>query len=86
MREKIVEALKETIGQEVEIYTEHKLFGKQKIEMEFEPETELGVGFRCKDQAIYIDENEIVGYKINDNEIVIDGALMSIHIINKANK
>ena len=85
MREKIVEALKETIGQEVRIYTDHKLFGAQQIEMEFEPEMELGVGFRCKEQAIYIDENDIVGYKIDSNEIVINGSLMSICIM-KLNK
>ena len=85
MREKIVEVLNETLGQEVKIYTDHKLFGKQQIEMEFEPETELGVGFRCREQAIYIDENDIVGYAINDNEIIIDGVLMSIHIV-KLNK
>ena len=85
MREKIVEALKEIVGQEVKIYTEHKLFGRQQIEIEFEPETELGIGFRCKDQSIYIDENDIVGYEIDENEIVIDGTLMSIHIV-KLNK
>ena len=82
MRE-IIEALNEIMGQEVRIYTDHQLFGRQQIEMEFEPETELGIGFRCKGQAIYIDENDIVGHKINDNEIVIDGVLMSIHIIKK---
>ena len=81
MREKIVEALKEIIGQEVKIYTEHKLFGTQQIEMEFEPEIELGIGFRCKGQAIYIDENDIVEYKINDNDMIINGTLMSIRIV-----
>lgn len=81
MRKKIVEALNEIIGQEVKIYTFHKLFGKQQIEMEFEPETELGVGFRCKEQAIYIDENDIVGYEINENEVIINGDLMGIRIV-----
>ena len=85
MREKIVEALKEIIGQEVKIYTEHKLFGRQQIEIEFEPEMELGIGFHCKDQSIYIDENDIVEYEINENEIIINGTLMSIHIV-KLNK
>ena len=84
MRE-IIEALNEIMGQEVKIYTDHKLFGKQQIEMNFEPEIELGVGFRCKGQAIYIDENDIVGYTINENDIVINGTLMSIRIV-KLNK
>ena len=83
MRKDIIEALKEIVGQEVKIYTDHKLFGKQQIEMEFEPETELGLGFCCKGQSIYIDENDIVDCKINDNEIVINGILMSIRIVKR---
>lgn len=81
MREKIVEALNKTIGQRVKIYTGHKLFGKQQIEMEFEPETELGVGFRCREQVIYIDNDDIISYKISKNDIVINGTLMNIHIV-----
>lgn len=85
MRE-IIEALNEIMGQEVKIYTDHKLFGKQQIEMPFVPETEMGLGFRCRDQVIYIDKNDIVGCKIDDNNIVIDGSLMSMHIVKGLNR
>ena len=80
MRQKIVKELNKIKGQDVKIYIDHKLFGKQQIEMSFNPETELGVGFRCKNQSIYINENDIVGFEINDHSITINGDLMHICI------
>lgn len=85
MRQRIVEELNKIKGQDVKIYIDHKLFGKQQIEMAFDPETELGVGFRCKNQSIYINENDIINYEINDNSIVVNGELMCIRI-EKLNK
>ena len=80
MRQRIVEELNKIKGQDVKIYIDHKLFGKQQIKMSLKPETELGVGFRCKNQSIYINENEIIGYEINDNGVIINGELMCIRI------
>lgn len=77
----VIEALKETTGANVNIYTEHVLFGKQHIKIKFQPETEIGLGFYCKDQIIYIDHNDVVGYDITNNKIVINGKMMHIIII-----
>ena len=85
MRE-IIESLNDMSGQEVKIYTDHKLFGKQQIEMQLEPETDLGVGFCCKGQSIYIENDDIVDYKVDKNNIVMNGSLMKIHIVQKISK
>lgn len=77
----IIEALKGLRGKNVNIYTDHKLFGKQHIQMKFEPETEIGLGFRCKEQVIYINNNDIINYCIEGNKIIINGKLMRISII-----
>ena len=77
----LIEALREIKGQNVNIYTEHKLFGKQHLKMKLEPEIEIGLGFHYKDQVIYIDKNEMVDYYIDDNKIVINGTMMCISII-----
>ena len=80
MRE-IIEALNLLIGEFVDIYTDHKLFGKQHIQIKFEPETELGFGFRCKGQRIYIDSDDVTGYTITTEKVVLYGELMCITII-----
>lgn len=77
----IIEALTEISGKYVDIYTEHKIFGQQHLQMEFVPEVELGLGFRCKGQAIYIDTDDVIDYCIGDKEIIIKGKLMSIKIV-----
>ena len=77
----IIEALQGIKGKDVNIYTDHILFGKQHIKMEFDPEIEIGVGFRCKGQSIYINKDEIVDYCIEKKKIVIRGAMMHIMII-----
>ena len=77
----IIKALNDIKGKDVNIYTNHKIFGKQHIKMEFEPETEIGVGFRCRDQVIYMDNNEIVDFSIEDGKVIINGEMMSIIIV-----
>ena len=76
----LINALKKIEGRQMQIHTEHKLFGSQNIYMKFQPETEIGIGFRCKDQVIYIDKDDIIGYDIEDDEILINGSLMYMRI------
>lgn len=80
---KLIDALKEIEGKEANIYTKHKLFGKQHIQMKFVPETEIGCGFRVRGQAIYIDKNDIVGYAVRNGEVIINGKMMTIKIISR---
>lgn len=77
----LIDALKEIEGENVNIYTEHKLFGKQHIQMKFVPETEVGWGFRVRGQAIYIDKDDVVSYDINNGKVEIKGKMMTIKII-----
>ena len=79
MRE-IIEILNKTKGENVTIHTIHKLFGEQHIKMEFCPETENGLGFRCREQLIYIEYNDIVDWAIKDDGIIINGEIMQIVI------
>ena len=79
----LVKALNELKGKEVCIRTEHKLFGNQRIEMDFEPETDMGIGFRCKGQVIYIDKDELVDYALRNNKILFGSKLMRISIEEK---
>ena len=46
----LIDALKEIKGKNVDIYTEHKFFDKQHIQMKFVPETEAGWGSVCMDR------------------------------------
>lgn len=77
----LIDALKEIEGANVDIHTEHKLFGKQHIQMKFIPETEAGWGFRARGQAIYINKDDVVSYDINNRKVEIKGKMMSIKII-----
>lgn len=79
----LIDALKEMKGKDVEIYTEHKLFDKQHIQMKFVPETEAGWGFRVHGQAICIDKDDIVSYEVENGKIVINGSRMTIKIISR---
>ena len=45
----LIDALKEIKRKNVDIYTEHKFFDKQHIQMKFVPETEAGCG------SVYMD-------------------------------
>lgn len=77
----LIDALKEMKGKTADIYTGHKLFGKQHIQMKFVPEIEAGWGFRVHGQAIYIDKDDVVSYEVDDGRIVINGNRMTIKII-----
>lgn len=79
----LIDALRETQGQDVNIYTKHKLFGDQHLRIKFKPEVEVGIGFHYKEQAIYIDSSEIVDYRIENDKIVINGEMMSMTIVLK---
>lgn len=77
----LIDALREIQGQDVKIYTKHKLFGDQHLRTKFKPEVEVGIGFHYKEQVIYIDSGEIVDYCIGDGKIVISGEMMSMTIV-----
>lgn len=80
----LIDALKEIKGKNVDIYTEHKLFDKQHIQMKFVPETEVGWGFRVYGQVICIDKDDIVSYEIENGKIIINGSKMTIKIISNS--
>lgn len=77
----LIDALKEIEGENTDIYTNHKLFGGQHIQMKFVPEIEAGWGFRVHGQAIYIDKDDVVSYEVDDGRIIINGNRMTIKII-----
>lgn len=77
----LIDALKGIEGANVNIHTEHKLFGKQHIQMKFVPETEAGWGFRVRGQAIYIDKDDVVSYDVNNGKVEINGKMMCIKIV-----
>lgn len=80
----LIDALKEIEGENVDIYTSHKLFGEQHIQMKFVPETEAGWGFRVRGQAIYIDKDDVVSYETGDENVVINGNMMTIKIVSNS--
>ena len=80
----LIDALKEIKGEIADIYTEHKLFEGQHIQMKFVPETEVGFGFRVHEQAIYIDKDDVISYEVDDGRIAINGSRMTIKIISRA--
>ena len=80
MRE-IIEALHGIKGKRVNVYTNHKLFGSQCINMVFDPETELGLGFKCNRQSVYVDIDDVVDWCIDNNKVAINGNMMSITIV-----
>lgn len=80
----LIDALKEIEGENTDIYTEHKLFDKQHIQMKFVPETEAGWGFRVYGQAICIDKDDIVSYEIENGKIIVNGSKMTIKIISNS--
>lgn len=80
----LIDALKEIKGEIADIYTEHKFFEGQHIQMKFVPETEVGFGFRVHEQAIYIDKDDVVSYEVDDGRIAINGSRMTIKIISRA--
>lgn len=77
---KLKEALEEMRGKCVDIYTKHRLWGNQHIQMEFDPEIKFGYGFRCGGQAIYICDNDVIDYNVAKDKISISGKNMEIDI------
>lgn len=77
----LTDALEQMRGEYVDIYTKHRFFGSQHIQMKFDPETEKGFGFHAKGQSIYIGYNEIVGYDIENSKVIVNGKDMTIEII-----
>lgn len=80
----LIDALKEIKGENVDIYTSHKLFGEQHIQMKFVPETEAGWGFRVRGQAIYIDKDDVVSYEVGNGDVIINGNMMTIKIVSNS--
>ena len=80
----LIDALKEMKGKTADIYTEHKFFEGQHIQMKFVPEIEAGWGLRVHGQAIYIDKDDVVSYEVDDGRIIINGNRMTIKIISRA--
>ena len=76
--------MKEYLRNNVDIHTEHNLFGKQHIQMKFVPETEIGLGFRCKEQIIYIDNDNLVDYYVENDKVIINGKMMSIKTVKRS--
>lgn len=69
-------------GKHVDIYTRHYLFDSQNLEAEaFIPITDIGIGFQCGDQKIYIKENEVESYDIKEDRIIINGQEMVMMFI-----
>lgn len=80
----LIDALKEMKGKTADIYTEHKFFEGQHIQMKFVPEIEAGWGFRVYGQVICIDKDDIVSYEIENGKIIINGSKMTIKIISNS--
>ena len=82
---KIKDALEDMKGQHVDIYTKHYLFDSQYIKSSnFIPVTDIGIGFKHKDQKIYIKKDEIESYNIKEDRIIINGNNFIIMVIKKA--
>ena len=52
--------------------------------MNFVPVTEIGLGFRCKEQIIYIDNDNLVDYYVENDKVIINGKMMSIKIVKRS--
>ena len=75
------QALNAKRGKKVNVYIEHKLFGKQHLVLDrFEPETEIGYGFHVGGQCIYIEKEDVLDWKVVHGTIMIQGKMMSIVI------
>lgn len=82
---KLRDALKDMEGQQVDIYTKHYLFDDQHIESSnFIPIIDLGVGFKHKNQNIYIKNEEIETYDVKDDRIIFHGNGFTIMVVKRA--
>lgn len=72
--EKLKKALKELEGKCVDIHVQHVLFGGQCLKFkEFIPVTDIGIGFKCRNQEIYIPYDQVIDYSIEKRMIMING-------------
>lgn len=82
---KIKDALEDMKGQHVDIYTKHYLFDDQHIEsINFIPITDIGIGFKHKDQKIYIKNDEIETYDAKENKVIVHGKGFTIMVEKRA--
>lgn len=82
---KIKDALEDMKGKQVDIYTKHYLFDNQHIKSSnFIPITDLGIGFKHKNQNIYIKENEVESYDVREDRIIINGKHFIIMVVKTA--
>ena len=80
--EKLKKALKEFEGKCVDIHVRHILFGEQKIKIKkFIPVVEAGVGFKCRNQEVYIPHNQVKEYHIEGLNVTINGFNNAISIL-----
>ena len=82
---KIKDALEDMKGKHVDIYTKHYLFDDQHIKSSnFIPITDIGIGFKHKEQKIYIKNNEIESYDVKNDRIIINSKGFTIMVVKKA--
>lgn len=82
---KIKDALEDMKGHHVDIYTKHCLFDDQHIKSSnFIPVTDIGIGFKHKDQYIYIKNDEVETYDVKNDRIIVYGKGFSIMVVKKA--
>ncbi len=84
-----MEILKKTLmeleGECVDIHIQHVLFGEQNVKIKkLIPVTDAGVGFRYRNQEVYIPYDQVNGYQIENNKIIIIGHNHTISILKNA--
>lgn len=83
--ERLKKTLRELEGECVDIYVQHALFGEQNVRIKkFIPVTDAGVGFRCRNQEVYIPYDQVSGYQIENNKTIISGHNRVISILKNA--
>lgn len=81
----IKDALENMKGKCVDIYTKHCLFDDQHIKSEnFIPITDIGFGFKYRNQNIYMKHNEVEIYDIKEDRLIISGNGFTIMVVKKA--
>lgn len=83
--ERLKKTLRELEGECVDIHVRHTLFEEQNVKIKkFIPVTDAGVGFRCRNQEVYIPYDQVKGYKIENNKMIINGHNRVISILKNA--
>ena len=79
--EKLKKALEELEGKCVDIHVQHTFFGEQNVKIKkFIPVTDVGIGFKCRNQEVYIPHDQVKDYKIEKYMITINGFNRAISI------